>query len=335
MSDAMTTDDSFDIATLLTDAATRLFATHGAGPGNAGDWSNSLWSALVEAGLTRAAVSEENGGSGLRLATALSLARVAARAGVSLPLGETIIAGWLLDRAGQEVPDVPLCFAASEKSVIMHQQPAWSHRCRVVAVDEVGRVQLVPNRDLMFREGRNLAGEPRHIIACEIVTPMIEDTPPAPSAMHLGALLRAVQLAEAMQVVGEMTAAYASDRKQFGRALTKFQAIQQHLAVQAGEIAAADMAAEMALGSIDTDRFETAVAVAKARTSEAAGKVASIAHQVHGAMGFTREHDLQYFTRRLWSWREEWGNETEWNRSLGAEALSGGADAFWPSLARL
>ena len=53
------------------------------------------------------------------------------------------------------------------------------------------------------------------------------------------------------------------------------------------------------------------------RVGEAAGTGAAIAHQVHGAMGFTYEHTLHHATRRLWAWREEFGNETYWAMRLG------------------
>ena len=60
-----------------------------------------------------------------------------------------------------------------------------------------------------------------------------------------------------------------------------------------------------------------ACAVAKARTSEAAVQVASIAHALHGAMGITEEYDLQLCTRRLHEWRMAHGSETYWHRQLG------------------
>jgi acyl-CoA dehydrogenase len=63
--------------------------------------------------------------------------------------------------------------------------------------------------------------------------------------------------------------------------------------------------------------------------------VAAACHQVHGAIGFTQEHVLHYFTRRLWSWRDEFGSEAWWNRRLGTIACSQGADAFWPAVTRL
>ncbi len=72
------------------------------------------------------------------------------------------------------------------------------------------------------------------------------------------------------------------------------------------------------------------MAAAKARTGEAAGVVARIAHQVHGAIGFTREHDLRLATTRLWAWREEDGSDAEWNAEVGAAVLAAGPDALWP-----
>ena len=72
------------------------------------------------------------------------------------------------------------------------------------------------------------------------------------------------------------------------------------------------------------------VAIAKIRVGEAAGNGAAIAHQVHGAMGFTYEHSLHQATRRLWSWREEFGNEAHWADRLGHMVAARGADALWP-----
>jgi alkylation response protein AidB-like acyl-CoA dehydrogenase len=69
--------------------------------------------------------------------------------------------------------------------------------------------------------------------------------------------------------------------------------------------------------------------VAKARVGEAAGVASEIAHQVHGAMGFTHEHQLHHFTRRLLAWRDEFGRENYWQQRIGRQIASGGADALW------
>jgi acyl-CoA dehydrogenase len=50
---------------------------------------------------------------------------------------------------------------------------------------------------------------------------------------------------------------------------------------------------------------------------------------VHSAIGFTHEHSLHRLTRRLWSWRDEFGTEGHWSRELGREVMAAGADALW------
>jgi len=50
---------------------------------------------------------------------------------------------------------------------------------------------------------------------------------------------------------------------------------------------------------------------------------------MHGAIGFTQEHRLHYWTRRLWSWRDEFGNEAFWARRLGGAVAAAGADRLW------
>ena len=77
-----------------------------------------------------------------------------------------------------------------------------------------------------------------------------------------------------------------------------------------------------------------AVAAAKATASEAAGEAAAIAHQLHGAIGFTEEHYLHRYTKALWAWREEYGNEGEWNSRLGAQVTARGGAALWPEITR-
>ena len=90
---------------------------------------------------------------------------------------------------------------------------------------------------------------------------------------------------------------------------------------------------EAAARAADTDGVlgaELPIAMAKARASEAAGVVARIAHQVHGAIGFTREHDLRLATTRLWAWRDEDGSEAQWQAVIGAAALAAGPEGLWP-----
>ena len=127
-------------------------------------------------------------------------------------------------------------------------------------------------------------------------------------------------------------AQYATERRQFGKPIGSFQVIQQNLAVLAGHTAAAGTAAANAFRAADRGDAAFEIAVAKVRVGEAAGIGASIAHQTHGAIGFTYEHALQFVTRRLWSWRAEFGGEGEWAVELGRSVAERGADALWPHL---
>jgi len=74
------------------------------------------------------------------------------------------------------------------------------------------------------------------------------------------------------------------------------------------------------------------IAVAKTRIGEAVDRATGIAHQTHGAIGFTYEHGLHFATRRLWAWRAEYGSDAFWAGELGRMALARGADALWPDL---
>ena len=114
--------------------------------------------------------------------------------------------------------------------------------------------------------------------------------------------------------------------------------MQHNLARLAGETAAALAAAGSAADAICSepgfsDAVFLEVASAKIRVGEAAEAGAAIAHQVHGAIGFSREHVLHRYTQRLWAWRDDFGDESHWAAWLGAHVARAGADALWPMLA--
>ena len=104
------------------------------------------------------------------------------------------------------------------------------------------------------------------------------------------------------------------------------------VAVMAAHACAATAAAGAASLALGSEFFEEAVAMAKARVGEASAEVAATAHQVHGAMGYCQEYPLHYRTKRLWSWRDEFGSEREWQVRIGRKAMASGGIAFWPGL---
>jgi acyl-CoA dehydrogenase len=151
------------------------------------------------------------------------------------------------------------------------------------------------------------------------------------------AMLLAAKMAGALQSALDLSIEYTRQRQQFGKPLASFQAIQQQLAVFAEETAAANMAAAAAFRAADLVGekggdawFE--IACAKLRANQAARIATGIAHQVHGAMGFTAEYRLQHLTRRLWQWGSEHGNERHWADRIGARIAARGPENFWPDM---
>ncbi len=320
----------------------------------AGEWPAALWQALEAVGLDRVALPEEAGGSGLDFEDAMLALRRCAYHAAPVPLAETMFAGRLLAAAGIAVPRGALTVApvrtgdrlsfvqsasATTVSGKAYRVP-WGNRCaHAVVAGELGgkgALGLVSTSGAARGVDKNLAGEPRALLEFDAV-PLLAYAVLDGARARLeaeGALCRSVQMAGALERTLEYSLQYANERVQFGRPIAKFQAIQHMLAQLAGQVAAASAAADAAVEASSLAPDEFSVSVAKSRAGEAAGKGAEIAHQVHGAMGYTREHNLHYSTRRLWSWRDEFGNETYWQSRLGRAVAAQGADALWPLLSR-
>jgi acyl-CoA dehydrogenase len=291
-----------------------------------------LWTALEEAGMT--ALGEEDEGD-LGLGNAAALIERAAYHTLPVPLAETILARRLLAKAGIEIPDGALSVAPPSASRVGKAAGVpWASSVRgVVVATGPETLALIDAREAAA-PGFSMAGEPRETIdlarARVIASGSLADAPRIVEAE--GALVRAVQMSGSMSRVLEHGLTWANDRIQFGRPIARFQAIQHLMAELAADAAAASAAALMAVeaAAARSDRF--AIAVAKARAGEAAGRVCAIAHEVFGAMGFTQEHTLHYATRRLWSWRNEFGSEVQWQSEIGRMIAAGGADDLWATL---
>jgi len=346
-----------DTQRLLTDTAERvltdLCTRECAEAAEAGAWPTQLWQALSETGLTAAAVSDARGGAGAGLADLCALARVAGRHAAPVPLVETWLAETLLAAANLPPIEGPLAAGPVLRrdtlrlerrggnwtvSGTVKRLPGARHASALVlTLDADDGARTVVVHDAGSRtEAANYAGEPRddwefrqHVIADEWVGAAGSGMGRA-ELFFRGALFRTQQMAGAMERVLELTVAYAQERIQFGKAIGKFQAVQQQIAALASQVAAGSAVAQAAAeaNSERLARFE--IAAAKARIGEAVAVVAGVAHQVHAAMGFTHEHSLHRSTRRLWAWRDEFGTESEWQAWVGAVAVQLGGDALWP-----
>ncbi|MFP3976427.1 acyl-CoA dehydrogenase family protein [Marinobacter sp. KMM 10035] len=349
---------------LILDTAERIFADHCSADvvnaADSGHYPTELWGALKEAGLLLVWVPEAEGGVGGSMGLGFSLIRRAARYALPVPLAESLVANWLLAQAGLASGEQSNGFALALDALPelnngeLHgvvEGVAFASQVSQLAVPCLQSGQLtiaLVNVDACeISEQRSLAGEPRSTVAFKGAVPLASGTVHSGGSIELArgmaALTRAHQIAGALEHIVTLTVNYVQERNQFGRALSRFQAIQHSVADIAGESALANAAVEQAARTVSQPDCEfddalMAIATAKSVAAEAAGKVAQLAHQAHGAMGFSHEYPLQQYSRRMWCWREEFGSEFYWNQWLGQHVASkvsltdeGGA---WASIAR-
>ena len=346
---------------IVAEAAARIFADL-ADPqtinrARNGAWREPLWRALSEAGLPLAWVPENLGGSGAGLAAGFAILGVAGRFALSVPLAETLAAGWLLASGGLAAPATPMTLAPvrprdritldadgrlSGRAVGVPAAQDAQHIAVLADGDKQQTIALVETKDCRLSEAHNLAGDAANAVTFERVK--VLRSAPAPRGLDrtalllMGSTIRSVETAGALEAILSLCVGYANERVAFERRIGKFQAVQQNLARLAGEVAAALAVAGSAADAIaQADAFDEAVfleaAAAKIRTAEAATEGAAIAHQVFGAIGFTQEHVLHRFTLRMLSWRDDFGNESYWAAELGKHVARRGADEFWPLVA--
>ncbi len=342
-----------ELTELLQQTTHRIFAdlctTEQVKQAEQGQWASALWESLEENGVTRALLPADRGGSDLALSDGVALLKVSGYYASPLPLAEHWLAGLALADAALPMPEGALSVVPGATSVAnaigTHKGVPWGRRLPVVALggSEAKPRLKVYEHPVVVKESVNIAGEPRDELdlarsECQF------DAASSMGAMRwlsLGALMRSAQMAGALRRCFELSSEYAVERKQFGRPLIAFQAIQQELAILAGEVAAVEAAVDAAANAAqnfsnspeDDGLFD--IAVAKARASMAVESATRISHQIHGAMGFTYEHRLHQYTRRLWSWRDEFGTEVYWNTLIGKKALELGGAGLWPFMTRL
>jgi acyl-CoA dehydrogenase len=353
-----------DETRMLLESMNRLFADHCtkqvADNAETGSFPEALWQAVSETGVPLAALPESAGGADAEWSDLYAVLRVAGRFAAPIPLAETMLAAWVASAAGLAVGEQPMTVGpvrSDDRLALARDGNGWrlsGRASRLPWATTAGRIVLLadgPDGAMVVTldgasgatvaGGRNMAGEPRDTLSfagLRVSGDAVAPTAPGVDRAALyrrGALARAVLMAGAMERALDTAVSYAGERKQFGRPIAKFQAVQQQLAVMAGQVAAAGAAADAGVEALSLDdpaRQEFLIAIAKTRVGDAATLASEIAHQVHGAIGFTKEYALQLSTRRLWSWRDEFGGDTEWAAKVGAYVCNGGADALWPTL---
>lgn len=288
----------------------------------AGQAHAPLWQQLENSGFADALVPESAGGAGLALADVYPVLELCGSFAVPVPLGETLLARGLMAHAGVQAPPGAVVLASGAWQVdgrLHGAQVRCAAKADWVLVSCGGACRLLPVSSAQMQ----VAG---FCLDAQMSWPQSawdagQTVPGVHDLVTLQAALYAAQLAGALMAVFSRTLQYANDRQQFGKPIGKFQAIQHQLSVMSEHAFAARMAAQLGLSAKGPVPDRLRVAMAKARTSEAALEVAGLSHSVHGAIGFTREFDLQLYTRRLHAWRQAGGSESFWHDVLGQALL--------------
>lgn len=279
---------------------------------------------LTEAGLRRVAVPEAAGGSDGELT---HLAVVIKRLGyhaAAVPLLEDHLAAEILAASGLDVPSDLITVASSSElvahevnghtEVTGHVRAPWGRAATLLlatAQSEGGPVLVaLPIEAGTLTPRLNIAGEPRDIVRYDSARPAAEIAEPgAVDDLQTRILVyRSLAMLGAGEKALDLTIAHVTDRTQFGRPLANRQVVQQYIAEMFGALTATRAAVDAAVVSLaNSDRAHSKVAALATRieADRMASLVARLAHQLHGAIGFTQEHPLYLSTTRLTAWRQD------------------------------
>ena len=319
----------------------------------AGSDGTALWVALDGAGLFDALAAGLETGSFAGLEEAVAFARAAGASAAPTPVAETLVARWIAAATGLELGSSPVAVLPSSPGMRFTarlQGPdllvsgcdprlPWlpaSGRALVLAQGAEGPVAALVEIPSAMREDRlSVASEPLSAVSLKECPAVAQGGVAAEAvcdrASAMLALVRAAMMVGAAEQTVAMSVQYAGDRKQFGRPIGKFQAVQQNLALLAAETAASAAILDAAVFEILRRGEWSALAdAASARIRLMANEITRIAHQVHGAIGFTQEYPLHNLTRRLLAWRDDYGTGRDWSVRLAQPTLGAAWSDLWP-----
>ena len=318
-------------------------------------FSTALWQTVTELGIDRVLVNEDNGGMQGTWRDAYPVVRASGEYAVPLPIAEAVVAHWIMQHAGLPVrdgipgilPQILEANAGSDHLTADVPQVPWGRQADYfigLQTDGVKTDIIVVEKSAELIQDINLGRDARDTVNFRNspVSARAETSLNSDALRALMALMRSAQIAGAGSACLKLGLEYTSEREQFGRPLARFQAIQHHLAYMSGELATVEAMSASAFESLDNYGLDAAnphnalfeIAAAKCRASDAVEPLTKIGHQVHGAIGFTYEYGLHFLTRRLWSWRAEFGGSAEWARYLGQTAIAAGGDEIWGIITR-
>lgn len=302
-------------------------------------YSAKLWQEMVELGWPGLAIDEAHGGVGSGFLEVCLLVEQLGRAGIPSPFVSTVAccapaiarfgteelrAEWLgaiasgrvlsfvagpvtlngstVDGTAELVPYA----AAAEAFLVVAGQSVVLAPAENVIYDQLSVVGTDPKYRVRFDRAPVLA-----VLGGDEVVEWIN---------AYGATATCAEMVGGAQGVLDATVEYAKQREQFGKPIGGFQAVQHHCANMAIDVLGSRFVAYEAAWRLGRGLDAgTEVAVAKSWVSEAYQRVCALGHQVHGAIGFTAEHDLHYYTRQAMSAAMAFGDADDHTERLARE----------------
>jgi len=305
------------------------------------------WTQIVEAGWLATVIAEEHGGAGLGLFDLALTVEQAGRQLLMVPLAEAGCAAFALSKTktaralrdlldGSRLivpavqawnwtyddPDRPRCEAGVLTGAVASVAYAQAADAFVVATDPEPAVCLVPKdaARLAVSPSANVDGsiagtlmlDRVDVAADQILARSAAARTLAGKLEDILALLTAVELNGVAQAALEITLDYIKFRQQFGKAIGSFQAL-QHRAVNAYvDLELNRSLMFRVLAAFDAGECHLAmISAVKARSSRSALMVVREALQMHGAIGYTDEHDIGLYYKRAVALAAKCGNEVQ------------------------
>ncbi len=285
------------------------------------DGRSGAWPALAAMGVVGLTAAEAAGGLGLDDLDLVLLLEETGRAALPEPIVEhtAVALPFVADQVAGVAAGEVLLSAAPGTSLVPYAAAADA-----LLLERDGQLHLVRTADATCTPRPSVDGAHR-VYDVEwspsVATP-VGGPAEAALAFDRGALGTAAQLVGLAQHLLDTTVEYAGQREQFGVPIGSFQAVKHHLANVALALEFARPLVYRAAWSTATGASGRAmhVSTAKAHASDAATLAARMALQVHGAIGYTTEHDLHLWMKRVWALAAAWGGAA-WHRARVGRAI--------------
>lgn len=288
-----------------------------------GSLRKGLWNALAEQGLQAIIPSEEHGGLDLGWSAATLILQEIGRAALPGPFVDTVcVAPELLRAVGGSDAGSLLKGIADGSTTV-----GVADRSGLVTCLDTLDVVLVPRGD-SFAAMRADAALFDEVPTLDTVMPLsryrgsgdaavlFEVRPSADRlarALNAGALATAAQLLGVARQIIDLTRSYVAQREQFGRVIGSFQAVQHALVDASLQSVYAEPVVHAAAWALDKrdEAADLAVAHAKVAAVRACRIASRTGLQLHGAIGYTYEYDLQHWLKRTMTMTALYGTESE------------------------